>query len=57
MSVHMPPRMLPKASGMSSFDGLNLDRRASTTAAGVNIAVTVVLFMKPEIAAAVSRVS
>lgn len=47
-SVVMPPRMVPKASGISTCPGASPMRPASCTATGISSAIAPTLFMKPE---------
>ncbi len=48
MSVHMPPIILAKESGMSSFAGLILAVAAMRPTMGMNTATTGVLLMKAD---------
>ncbi len=47
-SVAMPPRMVAKASGMSSRDGFTFCRRAAPDTAGSSTAAAAMLFMNSD---------
>jgi hypothetical protein len=57
MSVQVPPRIAPKASGIKSFDGRTRARCAMPKTTGTNIAVVVVFFITEAHPAAVNMIS
>ena len=48
ISVHVPPRMEPKATGKRNCEGLQCFRRATAMTIGTKIAVAATLLMKAE---------
>ena len=57
MSVHVPPRIAPNASGINSLEGLIFLRAAIPSTTGRNIAVVVVFFMTAAQSAAENMIS
>ena len=48
IKVVMPPRIVPKASGISTWPGVISSRPDSCAATGINSAIAPTLFMKPD---------